>query len=173
MRTAVLLLLALILADAPASAQRKNPQPTQPAPPAGGEVGTHTLPPKVCPLDHTDALQSGARTIYGIPALRIVHSWLSNDSNGRVRSGAENVSVSSLRILADGTDRDACLSLTMFMTNRTRSAPPPPTYVYFTAGGFYFVSQWTRAQTLDNYSTGYVRIMVFDTAFKLRGVYAF
>lgn len=172
MRTVVLLLLALTCAAAPAGAQRKNP-PTAPSTPPGGEVGAQTLPPKVCPSDNTDALQSGERTYYGISAHRIVQSWLSHDSYGRVQSGTQNVSVSSQRILMDGTDRDACLRLTTIMTNGARSAPAPSTYVYFTAGGFYFVSQWTRAQTLDNYTTGYVRVMVFDTAFNLRGVYAF
>jgi hypothetical protein len=90
-----------------------------------------------------------------------------------VQSGTQNISVSSLRILADGTDRDACLRLTTFLTSGARSAPAPSPYVYFTAGGFYFVSQWKPAQTLDNYTTGYAHVMVFDSAFTLRGVYAF
>jgi hypothetical protein len=35
------------------------------------------------------------------------------------------------------------------------------------------VSQWKAAQTLDNYTTSYGHVMVFDSAFNLRGAYAF
>lgn len=76
-------------------------------------------------------------------------------------------------MLTDAGDYDACLRLTTILTGGERSAPAPQTLVYFAAGGFYFVSQWKRAQTLDNYTTSYGHVMVFDSAFNLRGTYAF
>lgn len=172
-KTAILLLLVLAGAAGPLRAQGKPPPP----PPADEEqVGTQDLPPKVCPSDRTDGpLYGGTRPYYGIPALKIVQAWLAppHDSFGRVQSGTQNVSLSSLRILTDAGDYDACLRLTTFITGGARSAPPPSPYVYFTADGFYFVSQWKPAQTLDNYTTSYAHVLVFDSAFNLRGAYAF
>jgi hypothetical protein len=170
----ILLLLALTSAAAPLSGQRKNAPP--PPPPDEETVGTQDLPPKVCPSDHTDGpLYGGSRSYYGIPARKIVEAWLSppHDSFGRVQSGTQNVDVTTLRVLTDGTDYDTCLRLTTILTGGTRSAPAPRTWVYFAAGGFYFISQWKPAQTLDNYTTSYGHVMVFDGAFNLRGAYAF
>ena len=172
-QAAILLLLALTGAAGPLAGQRTPPVP----PPTDQEqVGTQDLPPKVCPPDHTEGpLYGGTRSYYGIPAMKIVQAWLAppHDSFGRVQSGTQNVSPSSLRILTDASDYTACLRLTTFITGGTRSAPPPTPYVYFTADGFYFVSQWKPAQTLDNYTTSYAHVMVFDSAFNLRGAYAF
>jgi hypothetical protein len=170
-KTVILVLIAMMGAAEPLNAQRKPPPP----PPADQEAGTQDLPPKVCPSDRTEELYGGSVTYYGIPALRIVQGWLSppHDSFGRVQSGTQNVDPSSLRILMDGTDYDACLRLTTFITGGARSAPPPSPFVYFTAGGFYLVSQWKPAQTLENYTTSYGQVMVFDSSFVLRGAYAF
>lgn len=172
-RTTTLLLLALVAAASPAGSQAK----VNPAPQPGEEsMGTQDLPPRVCPSDHTDGpLHGGDRYYYGIPAREIIAAWLSppHDSYGRVQSGTQSVSAATLRILADATDYDACLRLTTILTGGERSAPPAGTWVYFTAGGFYFVSQWKPAQTLSNYTTSYGHVMVFDGAFTLRGAYAF
>ena len=173
MRT-VLLLLLVLTAVTPLSGQRRN----DPPPPAsGGEtIGTQDLPPNVCPSDYTDGpLYGGSTAYYGIPARKIVEAWLSppHDSFGRVQSGTQNVTPATLRVLTDATDYNTCLRLTTILTGGAQSAPAPHTWVYFTAGGFYFVSQWKRAQTLDNYTTSYGHVMVFDSAFNLRGAYAF
>lgn len=173
MRTVILLLLAITGAAAPLSGQRNDPPP----PPADEEtIGTQDLAPTVCPKDFTDGpLYGGTQAYYGIPAQKIVQAWLSppHDSFGRVQSGTQNVAVSGLRVLTDLTDYNTCLRLTTILTGGAQSAPAPRTWVYFTAGGFYFVSQWKRAQTLDNYTTSYGHVMVFDSAFNLRGAYAF
>lgn len=174
-RSLILALLAIGFAAAPVTAQRPGSRPPPP-PSDGGEVGTQDLPPKVCPSDRTDGpLYGGDVSYYGIPAWNIVHAWLSppNDSYGRVQSGTQNVDASSLRILTDASDYNTCLRLTTILTGGERSAPPPRTWVYFTAGGFYFVSQWKPAQSLDNYTTSYGHVMVFDSSFNLRGTYAF
>jgi hypothetical protein len=137
---------------------------------------TPGLPPKVCPSDFTDGpLYDGGIARYGIPARKIVEGWLAppHDSFGRTESGTQNVRVSTLRVLADQTDASACLRLTTILTHGQRSAPAFRTWVYFTAGGFYFVSQWKPAQLLSNYTTSYGHVIVFDSAFNLRGVYAF
>lgn len=174
MRTVILLLLALAGVAAPLNAQRSDPPP----PPADEETQTtQDLPPSVCPKDFRDGPLYGGNGMdyYGITAQAIVHGWLSppNDSFGRIQSGTQNVGVSGLRILTDATDYNPCLRLTTILTGGAQSAPAPRTFVYFTAGGFYFVSQWKRAQTLDNYTTSYAHVMVFDGAFNLRGAYAF
>jgi hypothetical protein len=129
-----------------------------------------------CPSDRTDGpLYADGRAYYGIPARRIIEAWLGppHDSFGRMNSGTQNVSVSSLRSLTDGMDYNACQRLTAIITGGERSAPPPDTWAYFTAGGFYFVSQWKPAQALSNYTTSYGHVMVFDSAFNLWGAYAF
>jgi hypothetical protein len=133
----ILLLLALTSAAAPLSGQRKH---TPPPPPPEETVGTQDLPPKVCPSDKTDGpLYAGTRAFYGIPARKIVEAWLSppHDSFGRVQSGTQNVNVTTLRVLMDGTDYNTCLRLTTILSGGTRSAPAPHTWVYFAAGGFY------------------------------------
>jgi hypothetical protein len=173
MRIVTLLLLAITAVAAPLNAQHTDPPP----PPDEETQGTQDLPPNVCPEDFTDGPLHGGngRAYYGIPAQKIVQAWLAppHDSFGRVQSGTQNVAVSGLRLLTDGSDYDACLRLTTILTGGTQSAPAPRTFVYFTAGGFYFVSQWKRAQTLDNYTTSYAHVIVFDSAFNLRGTYAF
>ena len=165
----MLALVAISYAAAPLAAQRRD----NPPPPDGETQG---LPPKVCPADHTDGpLYGGDVVYYGVPARKVVEAWLSppHDSYGRVQSGTQGVAVSSLRVLTDATDYNTCLRLTTILTGGQRSAPPPRTWVYFTAGGFYFVSQWKTAQTLDNYTTSYGHVMVFDSVLNLRGTYAF
>jgi len=166
----LLLLLAVMVPTVVAG------QATTPPPPPGDATEIQTLPPKVCPSDRTDGpLYGGSTAYYGIPAREIVEGWLSppHDSFGRVQSGTQNVNASSLRVLTDATDRNACLRLTTILTGGQQSAPAPQTWVYFTAGDFYFVSQWKPAQTLDNYTTGYGYVMVLDSNFNLRGTYAF
>jgi hypothetical protein len=174
LRIAILLLLAITGAAAPLTGQRSDPPPP---PPDEETQGTQDLPPRVCPSDFTDGPLYGGNGLdyYGIPARKIVEGWLSppHDSFGRIQSGTQNVEVSSLRVLVDGTDYDTCLRLTTILTGGAQSAPAPRTWVYLTAGGFYFVSQWKRAQTLDDYTTSYAHVMVFDNAFTLRGAYAF
>ena len=175
MKKALLLLLLLLVLGAayPLSAQT---DPTPPPPPEEDTQGTNTLSPKVCPSDYTDGpLYADGTTYYGIPARHIVEGFLAppHDSFGRVESGTQNVSALSLRVLADGTDYNACQRLTTFLTNGTRSAPPSRGWVYFTAGGFYFVSQWKPAQALSNYTTGYAHVMVFNSDFAYLGAYAF
>jgi hypothetical protein len=173
-RTLCLMLIALVCAAAPLGGQRRDDSP--PPPPGEGTIGTQDLPPRVCPSDHTDGpLYGGSQAYYGIPAFKIVEAWLSppHDSYGRLQSGTQNVSASSLRVLTDASDYATCLRLTTILTGGERSAPAPHTLVYFTAGGFYFVSQWKPAQTLDNYTTSYGHVIVFDSAFNLLGAYAF
>lgn len=171
------LLLLALLATACASGPLEGQQSgTPPLPTNQGQVGAQDLPPNVCPSDWTDGpLEAEGRTYYGIPARRIVEGFLAppHDSFGRQQSGTQNVSGSSLRLLMDGTDYNACLRLTLAITNNEWSAPPPRSWVYFTAGGFYFVSQWKPAQALSDYTTGYGHVMVFDHAFNLLGAYAF
>lgn len=173
-RAVILLLLAITGAAAPLNGQQSDPPPP---PPEEDTQGIQGLPPKVCPKDFTDGPLYGGdgRANYGIPARKIVEAWLSppHDSFGRVQSGTQDVAVSGLRVLVDLTDSNACQRLTTILTGGAQSAPAPRTWVYFTSGGFYFVSQWKRAQTLDNYTTSYGHVMVFDTSFNLRGAYAF
>jgi hypothetical protein len=144
--------------------------------PLSGQTTSPGLPPKDCPSDHRDGLlmEDGVER-YGIPARRVVEAWLSppHDSWGRVHSGTQNVDVSTLRVLSDETDSSICRRLTSILTGGERSAPPPVPWVFFTAGGFYFVSDWKPAQLLSNYTTSYGHVMVFDSAFTLRGTYAF
>ena len=172
-RTLSIVATASVLFCFPAHAQR-NTLPD--APPADTDVANQDRPSAVCPVDRRDGpLHEGVGTYYGITARQIVDAFLAppHDSFGRTQSGTQNVSVSSLRLLADSTDYDACLRLTSSLTGGERSAPPLRTWVYFTAGGFYFVSQWKPAQGLNNRSTFYVHVMVFDAAFNLLGTYAF
>lgn len=170
------ILVILILATAGLPLPARGQQPGQPPPAPEETVGTQDLPPRVCPVDHTDGpLHADGREYFGIPARRIVEGFLGPPHDGfdRVETGTQDVRVDSLRVLADATDRDVCLRLTSIFTGGSRSAPPPPTWVYFTAGGFYFVSQWKPAQALSNYTTSYGHVMVFDRAFNLLGAYAF
>ena len=104
-----------------------------------------------------------------------METWLAGSGNSyaRVQSGTQNVTASTLRVLTDATDYNTCLRLTTILTGGERSAPPFRSWVYFTAGGFYFVSQWKPAQTLDDYTTSYAHVIVFDSSFALRGTYAF
>jgi hypothetical protein len=171
-RATWLALLAIACTTAPLSAQRTDPPP----PDDGGQIVPQDLPPAVCPADHTDGpLYAGGEAYYGIPARTIVEAWLTapGDSYARVQSGTQGVAASSLRVLTDATDYDTCLRLTTILTGGERSAPPFRTWVYFAAGGFYFVSQWKPAQTLENYTTSYAHVIVFDSSFALRGTYAF
>jgi hypothetical protein len=169
----MLVLLGLLVPALLGGQQHEAPPPP---PPVEENAGIQILPPAVCPPDHTDGPLYGDGIAYhGIPAFRIVEAWLSppHDSFGRIQSGTQNVNAAMLRVLADATDRNACLRLTTILTGGRQSAPAPRTWVYFTAGGFYFVSQWKPAQTLDDYTTSYGHVMVFDASFNLRGAYAF
>lgn len=165
----LVVLLALAGFAHPLSGQRKDEPPP---PPDEEQVGTQGLPPSVCPADHTDGpLYGDGTSYYGIPARRIVEGFLAPPQDAT--DPWKDVGVSSLRVLADGTDSSACLRLTSIITGGERSAPPPRTWVYFAAGGFYFVSQWKPAQTLSNYTTSYGHVMVYDSAFNLLGAFAF
>lgn len=154
----IVTLLALMLAAArPTRATGEPPVPAQAS----------------CPRDSVDTLHADGRTYRGITAQRYVEGFLSSSpqSGGRARTGTGNVSTASVRLLTDPSDSVACRSLTRFISNGARSDPPSPVWVYFTAGGFYFVSQWTPARSLANASTGYGTVMVFDSAFNFLGAY--
>lgn len=162
------MLLAVALAH-PLSAQRKNNPP--PPPPDGEQVGTQDLPPRACPSDFTDGpYYENGNPYYGIPARRIVESFLAPSQEDS--DPWANVDVTSLRVLTEWIDQTACKQLTTILTDRTRSMPPLRTWVYFTAGGFYFVSQYKPAQPLSNYTTGYGHVIVFDSAYNWLGAYA-
>lgn len=172
--TLILTLLVLAAAAEPLDAQRKNNPPAPPPDTTG--AGTQDLPPKVCPADHRDGpLYADGTTYYGIAAQKIVEGFLAlpHDHFDRVQTGTQNVAASSLRVLTDAMDYDTCLRLTTIITGGERSAPPPRTWVYFTAGGFYFVSRWKPAQPLSNYTTSDGHVMVYDGALNLLGAYAF
>ena len=144
--------------------------------PADTTIVIQNLPPAVCPVDRRDGpLHEGVGTYYGITARQIVDAFLAppHDSFGRVQSGTQNVSAATLRILTDVSDYSACVRLNSILTGGQYSTSPPVPFVYFTAGGFYFVSQWKPAQGLKNRSTFYVHVMVFDAGFNLLGTYAF
>lgn len=127
---------------------------------------------EVCPSDFRDGpLYADGRSYYGIPALSIVEGFLAPPQDAG--DPWKDVGPASLRVLADSTDYDACLRLTTIITGGERSAPAPRTWVYFTAGGFYFVSQWKPAQALSSYTTSYGHVMVYDRAFTLLGAFAF
>jgi hypothetical protein len=168
-RLTILAALLVFAVAQPLTAQHED----TPYPRAPEEiVGTQDLPPKVCPSDYTDGpLYADGTSYHGIPARQIVEGFLAppHEADDPWRL----VSASAVRLLTDGTDYDACLRLTTFITGGARSAPAPRPWVYFTAGGFYFVSQWKPAQALSNYTTGYGHVMVFDSAFTLLGAYAF
>jgi hypothetical protein len=156
MRLAFLAALVSAFAAAPLSAQISQPTPA-------------------CPQDRTDGpLYADGTTYYGIPARRYVEAFLSppNNTHGRVDSGTQAVDASTLRILTDITDVTACRRISHYLSNGTSYANDGRS-VYFTAGGFYFVAQWRRAMALSNYTTGYARVMVFDSTFTMKGVYAF
>jgi hypothetical protein len=161
------ILLAVALAP-PLSAQRKdNPPPPRPD---AEQVGTQGILLSACPSDFRDGpYYENGLPYYGIPAWKIVEGFLSSPQD---LDPWANVDVSSLRVLADGTDYTVCQRLTTILTNGARTAPPPEPWVYFTAGGFYFVSAWKNAQPLSNYATSYGHVMVFDSAFNLLGAYA-
>lgn len=161
-------LLVLVVAQPLTAQARETPSPTAPE----ETLGTQDLPAQVCPSDRRDGpLYADGTSYYGIPAVEIVKGFLAppHEADDPWRF----TSASAVRVLADGTDHDACLRLTTFITGGARSAPAPRPWVYFTAGGFYFVSQWKPAQALSNYTTGYGHVMVFDSAFSLLGAYAF
>lgn len=162
-------LLAVAAVAHPVRGQQKDDPPP---PPDEEQVGTQTLPPQVCPSDFRDGpLYADGRTYYGIPALSIVEGFLAPPQDAG--DPWKDVGPASLRVLADGTDYDACLRLTTIITGGERSAPAPRTWVYFTAGGFYFISQWKPAQALSNYTTSYGHVMVYDRTFNLLGAFAF
>jgi hypothetical protein len=98
-------LLAVAAVAHPASGQRKHDPPP---PPDEEQVGTQTLPPQVCPSDFRDGpLYADGRTCYGIPALGIVEGFLAPPQDAG--DPWKDVGPASLRVLADGTDYDACL----------------------------------------------------------------
>jgi hypothetical protein len=163
-------LLLTVLCAVPLAGQT-NPPPA----PENAEV-LSDLPPKVCPSDYVDGpLYADGRAYYGIPARRFVEGFLAPPTNSpeRLKTGTQDVRSSSLRVLSDATDANACLRLTLFISNGTRSAPPSREWVYFTAGGFYFVASWRPAQALSNRTSAYAQVMVFDGAFSFLGAYAF
>jgi hypothetical protein len=132
-------------------------------------------PTAACPQDRTDGpLYADGTTYYGVPARLNVEVFLAppNNSYGRVDSGTQSVDASSLRILTDAIDASACRRISYYLSNGTSYANDGRS-VYFTAGGCYFVAQWRPAMALSNYTTGYARVMVFDSTFTMRGVYAF
>ncbi|HEV3049406.1 MAG TPA: hypothetical protein VGX50_03820 [Longimicrobium sp.] len=166
-RVATFAVLAVILAVQPLYAMVRDNPPAS----GGGIAGTQELPSAVCPADRTDGpLYADGRSYYGIPAQRIVEGFLASPREG---DAWRNVSVSSVRVLTDDADYDACLRLTTIITGGVRNSPPPQSWVYFTAGGFYFVSQWKPAQALSNYTTSYGYVMVYDSTFNLLGAFAF
>lgn len=164
-------IFAILLAGAlthPLHAQRKDHPP--PSPPDEEQVGTHNLLLSACPSDFRDGpYYENGRPYYGIPAWKIVEGFVASPKN---TDPWANIDGSLLRVLADGTDYTACQRLTSILTNGARTAPPPEPWVYFTAGGFYFVASWKNAQPLSNYATSYGHVMVFDSAFNLLGAYA-
>jgi hypothetical protein len=134
-----------------------------------------SLPTAACPRDRTDGpLYADGTTYYGIPARGVVEAFLAppHETHGRIDSGTQQVDASSLRVLVDVTDASACRRLSFYLSNGSTSAPDGRS-VYFAAEGFYFVAQWRPAMALSSYRTGYSRVMVFDSAFTIRGVYAF
>jgi hypothetical protein len=164
-RTTIFAMLLAVALAHPLSAQRKNNPP--PPPP---EVGTEDLPASACPSDFTDGpYYENGHPYTGIPARTIVESFLAVPQDGDPWG---NVDATSLRVLTDWTDYTACQRLTTILTDGTRSMPPLRTWVYFTAGGFYFVSQYKPAQPLSNYTTSYGHVIVFDSAFNLLGAFA-
>ena len=168
-KSITLLAALLVLTVQPLKAQRTG---TRPPPPVEETVGTESLPPRVCPSDRRDGpLYADGRTYYGIPARRIVEGFLAPPHEPS--DPWKYVTVSSVRLLTDETDYDACLRLTSIITGGARSAPAPQTWAYFTAGGFYFVSQWKPAQALSNYTTSYGHVIVYDSAFNVLGAFAF
>jgi hypothetical protein len=161
------MLLAMALAH-PLSAQRNGNPP--PPPPNEEQAGTQNMLLSACASDFRDGpYYENGHPYYGITARSFVEGFLASPAEG---DDWANVDASSLRVLADGTDYTACQRLTTFLTNGARNGPPPEPWVYFTAGGFYFVSTWKYAQPLSNYTTGYGEVMVFDSGFNLLGVYA-
>jgi len=139
--------------------------------PLGGQV---TIPQNACPNDKVDGpLYENGIAFYGRPARRTVEAFLAppNDSYGRVHSGTQNVDPGSLRILVDRTDAAACQQLSRFLSNGTSDAHDGH-WIYFTAGGFYFVAQWRPAMVLSNWSTRSTGIIVFDHSFTLLGYYS-
>lgn len=163
------MLLAMALTN-PLNGQRKDNPP--PPLPDEEQAGTQNLLLSACPWDFTDGpYYENGHAYYGIPARRIVESFLAPPQD--VSDPWANVDATSLRVLADWTDYTACQRLTMILTDGARNGPPLQTWVYFTAGGFYFVSQWKYAQPLSNYTTSYGHVMVFDSEFNMLGAYAF
>jgi hypothetical protein len=166
-RTMIFAILLAGVLTHPLSAQRKDGPPP---PPDEEQAGTENLLLSACPLDFRDGpYYENERPYYGIPARKIVEGFLASP---QATDSWANIDVASLRVLADGTDYPACQRLTTFLTNGARTGPPPEPWVYFTAGGFYFVSAWKNAQPLSNYATSYGQVMVFDGAFNLLGAYA-
>jgi hypothetical protein len=162
------MLLAMALAH-PLSAQRRN---NPPPPPDEEQAGTQDLPPRACPADFTDGpYYENGLPYHGISARKVVESFLTPPQDAS--DPWASVDVASLRVLTDWTDYTACQRLTTILTNGTRSMPPLRTWVYFTAGGFYFISQYKLAQPLSNYTTSYGHVMVFDRAFNWVGAYSF
>lgn len=167
-RTALFAMLLAVTLAHPLSAQKKNPRP----PVAEEPAGTQDLPPRACPSDFTDGpYYENGLPYYGIPARRIVESFLEPPHDAS--DPWANVDGASLRVLTDWTDYAACQRLTNLLTDGARSMPPLRTWVYFTAGGFYFISQYKPAQPLSSYTTSYGHVMVFDSAFNWVGAYAF
>ena len=132
-------------------------------------------PVAACPKDRIDGpLYADGTTYYGVSARKNVEAFLAppTNSHGRVDSGTQAVDASTLRILTDITDAAACRSISYYLSNGTSYANDGHS-IYFTAGGFYFVSQWHPAMALSNWTHTYTRVMVFDSTFTMRGVYAF
>jgi hypothetical protein len=160
------MLLAVALAQ-PLTAQHKGNAP--PPPPDEEQVGTHSML-SACPADFRDGpYYENGRPYYGLAARSIVEGFLASAEPG---DPWETVNVSSLRVLDNGTDYTVCQRLTSILTSGARNAPPPEPWVYFTAGGFIFVSSWIHAQPLSNYTITYGRVIVFDSAFNLLGSFA-
>jgi hypothetical protein len=143
-------------------------------------AGSHRLSAQistnvVCPRDSTGGVvdDGGGVLRTGTPARSYVVSFLSSDpgSLARTETGTSAVDTTTLQILNDRTDAFACRALNSAITGGVQTEKPPYPWVYFRAGGFYFVARWTPAQPLSNYTLRHEAVMVFDASFNLLGVW--
>jgi hypothetical protein len=128
-----------------------------------------------CPIDSVDAVTEDGVTFHGISARRYVEGFLSGDpaALARTSTGTSALNASMLAPLYETveSDRYACTQLNHFISNGTSGYPSRP-WVYFRAGSYYFVAQWTRARPPSGgIQTGYGTVMVFDANLTLLGVW--
>jgi hypothetical protein len=129
----------------------------------------------VCPRDSTGGQVDDGGGAYrtGTQARRYVVSFLSGNpgSVARTSTGTSSVDTTSIRILTDFSDAAACRRLNSIMNNGASTERTSPPWVYFRAGGFYFVARWTPPQPMSNYTIKHESVVVFDSSFNLVGVW--